>query len=176
MRLVQAQARLRVRHGPTDGDATLDGGHLSAYGCWNQYVVHMNDSDWYMLDKFYMSATHTGGSHALTGLLQGESYGANNQWVVWKPTKSTDGGNCATVSAGLGAFGATVSTSYQECPETYGLHWINGTSPPIQFQTKWDGKHSGPINGARDTSGLVEVHSPPTAGSVRVPTWTVWWE
>jgi hypothetical protein len=159
-----------------DGDATLDGGHLSTYGCWNHYVVYKDGLDWQLLDKFYMSATHNGGSNSLTGLMQGESYDANNKWVTWKPVRSWDGGNCATVSTGLSAYGASVSTSWQQCPETYGLHLINGTSYPIQFQTKWDGKHNGPVNGARDTSGLVQVHSPSDSTALRHWTWEVWWE
>jgi hypothetical protein len=123
-----------------------------------------------------MSGTHTGGSHGITGLQQGENYSTNNTFIDWKPKNNLPVGSCIDKSVTLGLAGSSVSASWTACPETSGLSYIRGDVYPIIIRTKWDGDHSGPVNGARDTTGTASVDNPADASDIRGWDWTAWWE
>jgi hypothetical protein len=151
------------------------GSYGSFYGCTNQYIALKNGGDWTMMDHFYSSASmHSNGGQSLTGLEEGVTYqNDGNEMRDWNPKQTSTGGSCQTISAGLTAYGLTLSDSYTACPEVYGEHYVSRWS----YYTKWDGQHEGPNNGSRETGGVDRVHNPPGSS----PTYQkfqiiVWWE
>jgi hypothetical protein len=159
-----------------DGDSNLDGGHLSTWGCWNQWLVWTDGLHWKFMDKWYMSASHNGGSNSLTGLQMSESYTSGNHWLDWQPKRSISTGTCYTQSVGLSFVGVSTSTSWEVCPAESGLFYIRGDSYPILIRTKWDGNHNGPVNGSRDSTGLAKVDNSASASAQRGWGWQVWWQ
>lgn len=145
----------------------FDGNQAGYYGCWNQYLAYRSGADWYLADHFYVSAymhdTAIFNPDELTGLQQGAYYGSGNAMINWQPKSTSSGGNCSTSSVTIGAFGQSYTDTFTKCPGVYGLHSISQTS----FYTKWDGQNNGPNNGSRNTGGVDEVHSPPSASPSR---------
>ena len=155
-------------------DGTFDNGKGHVDGCDVTRKVGTSGSVWYLTDSTQSSGTmHDTGCincDHLTGLKFGTQYGSGNTIQSWKPGGVADVGSCVQNTVSLSYQGAGVSSTATQCPETFGLYGKGIT----YYSTKWDGKGSGPSDGARDTHQVDGVYNGASA-SPYPGVFTSWW-
>src|SRR4051812_40587574 len=156
-------------------DQSFDGGHGHVYGCdVTRRVGSTSTGVWYLTDATQSSGTmHDTGCYFcdhITGLRFGTSYGSGNTIQSWKPGSTADIGSCVTNTVSLSYKGVGVSSTGTQCPETFGLYSVGSRD----YSTKWDGKGSGPNDGARDTHQVDGVYNGASA-SPYPGVYAYWW-
>ena len=145
-------------------DQDFDGGHGHIYGCDVTRKVGTGANNvWYLTDATQSTGTmHDTGCFFcdhFTGLRFGTTYGSGNTIQSWKPTGTRDIGNCVKDTVSLQYKGVGVSSTGNQCPETFGVYTVSAKD----YSTKWDGKGDGPSDGARDTHQVDGVYNGSTA-------------
>jgi len=138
-------------------------GKITMYGCDRL----LNAGGGYQEDEFLASATANG--KEISGFEFGVNYPSGNAIITWKPSNVATYGSCTTTTTSVTYGGVTASSTDTECPQTFGLQVITGTT----FESKWDGHGTGYSNTSRSDEGATLVHY----GANRYPglVWTMWW-
>jgi hypothetical protein len=137
--------------------------------------VGVSGRTWFLTDSALSSATmhDTGCTFCdhLTGLKFGIQYGRGNLIKHWKPADTQPVGACVNNTVSLTYKGVGVSSSAQQCPESFGLYGVGNT----YFSTKWNGNGHGPSDGARATHAVDAVNNGPGASPRPSVLYHIWY-
>lgn len=145
------------------------GGEITGQGCSTLFVIAASGSDWWLNNKYKLSAHSTEPASAgclltgigcpwrLTKVGWSLAFGAGNSLYDWDPAANITQGSCNQVSISANYHGFGISISGSVCPDKL-TPW-NLTS--TKSGAEWQGlEHSTDWEAA---IGLNAVHSPPSA-------------
>jgi hypothetical protein len=138
-------------------------GHVTAYGCDNQYIDWARDWDWYMADQQQVSAkSDCSASYFcdhLRSVAEYESWISGNQVTQWEPSSTRPVGSCqnVTVSYTSQRTGVGYSQSSDICPNTLGPYQLGSTS----MGAIWQGRPPDTNNYYESAESVDEIHNPP---------------